>query len=200
MSIKKFIRDRLKDVGLLAGKALTAVTMFSVFFSAIPTHAAMTTWLVPSGDSISPQGWISSTGAANWTNVNDGTCNGLTDYNSSYFYLRYDWYTISLASIPNGSTVNKIEIIPCLASQSAVTSTAIRVAWRWNGGSPNPSGYNDYTYISGTTPIERATTTWTGLSISKNSASTLELGAASLWSTSTWAGSVASKFRIRITY
>lgn len=120
--------------------------------------------------------WTPSTGTTHYTLVDESACNGTTDYNSTNTVGNRDSYGVSLASVPNGSTITAVEITPC-ASRNKSTgggSATMNVFYRYNGvDSADAGSYS----LTGTTPTQLAATTFSGLSLVKGSASTLQIGA-----------------------
>ena len=137
--------------------------------------ADSTSSLLPSSDGAYLQ-WTPSTGTTHYTLVDESTCNGTTDYNSTNTVGNRDSYGISLASVPNGSTITAIEITPC-ASRNKSTgggSATMDVFYRYNGVDSADAG--NYA-LAGTTPTQLAATTFSGLSLVKGSSSALQIGA-----------------------
>ena len=119
--------------------------------------------------------WTPSTGTTHYTLVDESTCNGTSDYNSTNTVGSRDSYDTSLASVPNGSTVTAIEITPCASRNKAGGGSAtMNVFYRYNGMDSADAG--NYT-LTGATPTQLAATAFSGLSLVKGSASTLQIGA-----------------------
>lgn len=118
--------------------------------------------------------WTPSTGTTHYTLVDETTCNGTTDYVSTTVAGNRDSYSVSLASVPNGSIITGVSLTPC-ASKDATSGTAsMSVFYRLNGANSADSGA--YT-LSGKTPVDLSATNYTGLSVTKNASTTLESGA-----------------------
>lgn len=161
-----------------------------------PVLAAQTAWLVPFDNAT--VFWNSSGGGANYTNVDDSLfCDGNTTYNYSTTTLDSDMYQVSLSTVPNGSTINKIEIWPCTSANSGSGSSTIKIKWDWNGGGTY-YGKRDVQNIGGTTPQDHyLPTVWSGLSLSKTSSSKLDIGVANMNGTN---GARISRIRVKIHY
>jgi hypothetical protein len=163
--------NKLHKILLVAGSALAVGLIVHI----LPTLANTTPELLPTGDGTYVQ-WSTSTGSSHSVNVDESTCNGVTDYNYTNTVGNRDSYTLSLASIPDGSTITAIAITPC-ASKNATTSTStLDVFYRF--GTTNSADMGSYQLTgTSTTPIQLATTTYSGLSHLKGAASTLQIGA-----------------------
>lgn len=150
------------------------VTLGMLFTIASTSFAANTLKLLPNGagnfTSFTP-----STGLTNYLLVDETTCNGLTDYNFTTTVGNRDSYAVSLSSIRNGSQINAISITPCASRNSTGSSNPImNVFYRLNG--PNSADSGSYS-LTGTTPTLLSATSFTGLSLIKNSSTTFESGA-----------------------
>jgi len=82
---------------------------------------------------------------------------------------------VSLTSVPNGAKITQIDI-QRVASRTATgaANPVMNVFYRYGGLNSADSG--SYS-LSGATPTDLATTTYSGLSLLKTSTSTLESGA-----------------------
>lgn len=161
----------LKVRGLLViALALLGTTLVFVY----TVFANTTSALLPSSEGTYLQ-WTPKTGSTHYTMVRESSCNGTTDYNYATSTGKRDSYGVSIASVPNGSTITAIAFIPC-ASQSTTggTTSTMNVFYRYSGAYSADAGA--YT-LSGTTPTTLATTTYSGLSLVKGSGSTLQIGA-----------------------
>ncbi len=119
--------------------------------------------------------WTPSSGTTHYTLVDEVTCNGTTDYNSTNTVGNRDSYGTNLAPLPNGSVITQIDISPCASQNSAGSSSSVlNVFYRLNGIDSSDSG--SYA-LSGTKPSQLGATTFSGLSTMKTSTTTLELGA-----------------------
>jgi hypothetical protein len=155
---------------LLAGLFLTlAVVTLIVLPNAFATNE-----LLPSADGNYLQ-WTPSTGSTHYTLVDEQVCNGTTDYNFTTTVGNRDSYSVSLASVPNAATITSIKITPCASRNSnGGANPVMNVFYRFNGvNSADAGAYS----LTGTTPINLATTTFSSLSLVKSSTSTLEVGA-----------------------
>lgn len=153
---------------LLGGGALLTVAL-----GASIAFASTTAGLLPSG--VGNYNQFATVGSAtHYLNVDESTCNGTTDYNHTTVVGERDSYTVSLASVPNGAVITSVAIKPCASrSASGGTDPVANVFYRWNGANSADSG--SYT-LTGTTPVELATTTYS-VTLTKNASSTLEIGA-----------------------
>ena len=149
-----------------------SISLLSLFTLAV-AFAATTSTLLPTGDGFYTA-WTPSTGSTHYTLVDELTCNGTTDYVSTTGVGNRDSYAVSLASVPDGSTITSIAVTPC-ASKSKNSGTAnMALFYRLNGANSADSA----TYsLTGTTPTSLTQTSFTGLAIVKTSTTTLEVGA-----------------------
>ncbi len=136
--------------------------------------ALTTSSLVPVSDG-NYTSWTPNSGASHFALVDEATCNGTTDYNSTNTVGNRDSYGISLATVPNGSVITDIAITPCASRNSAGGgSSTMNVFYRMNGtNSSDAGGYA----LTGTTPAGLSASTFSSLNILKTSTSTLESGA-----------------------
>src|SRR6185436_5861799 len=108
------------------------------------------------------------TGSNHFAMVDETTCNGTTDYNEEATLSQRDSYVISLSSIPDGATINQIDITPCASRRSTGSgSTTFNVFYRLNSVDSADAGA--YALPTGTTPSVLSATSFTGLSIVKSS-------------------------------
>ena len=136
--------------------------------------ADSTSSLLPSSGGAYLQ-WTPSTGTTHYTLVDESTCNGTTDYDSTNSVGNRDSYGVSLASVPNGSTITAIEITPCASrNKTGGGSGTMNVFYRYSG--VDSADVGNYA-LTGTTPTQLTATTFSGLSLVKGSASTLQIGA-----------------------
>lgn len=156
---------------------------------------ATTASIVPTGSG-TYSAWTPSTGSTHYTLVDESSCNGTTDYVSTTVAGNRDSYAVSLASVPNGATITSIAVTPCASKTKSSGSSVMKVFYRLNG--TNSADGGSYS-LTGSTPTTLATTTYAGLSVTKNASTTLEIGAV-LTSTSGSAGARLSKIATVITY
>jgi hypothetical protein len=135
--------------------------------------ASTTASIIPTGVG-TYSAWTPSTGATHYTLVDETTCNGTTDYVSTTVTGSRDSYAVSLGSIPDGSTVTAIAVTPCASKSKSSGSSVMNVFYRMNGSNSADAGAYS---LTGTTPTALAATNYTGLSITKNASTTLEIGA-----------------------
>jgi hypothetical protein len=138
----------------------------------ISVASASFTSLLPTGAG-SYSAWALSTGTTHYTLVDESSCNGVTDYVSTTVVGSRDSYAVSLAGVPDGSTITSVQITPC-ASRNSNKSSVMNVFYRLNGVNSTDQGAYS---LSGTTPAPLTATNFSGLSIVKNSSTTLEIGA-----------------------
>ena len=170
----------------------STAAVFSVVAFLIVSAASV--YLLPVSDGNYTQ-WTPSTGSTHYTLVDETSCNGTTDYVSTATTGNRDSYGLDISSIPNGYTITKIEIKPCASRNSnGGGSSTMNVFYRWNGANSSDAG--SYA-LTGTTPAELATTTFSSLSLSKGAGSTLEIGAVY---TSGTKGARLSRIRANVTY
>jgi hypothetical protein len=127
--------------------------------------------------------------------VDETPCNGLTDYNSTTVVGNRDSYGVDISTIPNGATITKIELVPCAARAApGGGNPTINVFYRLNGTDSADAGAYA---LTGTTPSDLATTSFSGLSIVKSATTTLEDGVVL---TSGNKGARLSRIAMTITY
>lgn len=148
--------------------AMVAILMFAYLAFADGTGS-----LLPTSDGAYTQ-WTPSTGSTHYTLVDESSCNGTSDYNSTNTVGNRDTYGVSIASVPNGATVTEVAITPCASNDKNGQGSTLNVFYRWNGANSADAG--NYT-LSGTTPTQLSTATFSGLSFVKGSGSILEVGA-----------------------
>ena len=182
----------VKNKILLAGGA----TIFGVSALLIAQWvlADTTASILPSSEGAYLQ-WKPSTGTTHYTLVDESTCNGTTDYNSTNTVGNRDAYGVSIVAVPDGSTITAIEITPCASrNKTGGGSATMNVFYLWNGADSSDAG--NYA-LTGTTPTQLSATTFSGLSLVKGSASTLQIGA--VFSAGT-KGARLSRIAVVITY
>lgn len=140
--------------------------------------------------------WTPSTGTTHYTLVDESACNGTTDYNVTTTVGNRDSYGVIIGSIPNGATISKIDIKPCASrnNNGGGGSATMNVFYRFNGTDGADAG--NYA-LTGTTPVELATTSFTGLSLVRGPSSALEIGAVLSAGTK---GARLSRIATQITY
>lgn len=149
-----------------------------LFGTMLLSNASTTTILLPDADGTYTD-WKPSAGTSRVAMVDDplsGPCNGVVDYVAHTANNKRTSFRVSLASVPDGSTITDIRVIPCASNNisGSTASTTLNVFYRLNGMNSADSG----TYsLKGTTPFALATTTFSGLSIKKSSRGILEVGA-----------------------
>ena len=168
MIITSNLQRKLTLLGIAAGSV-------GVFVLAQLAFADVSGTLLPLSDGAYLQ-WTPSTGTTHYVLVDESSCNGTTDYNSTNGVGNRDAYGLSLASIPNGSTITAIEITPCASNnkQGGGTASTLNVFYRFNGTDSADAG--SYA-LTGTTPVQLAATTFSGLSFVKGASSALQIGA-----------------------
>src|SRR3989344_266806 len=154
---------------LIGGTILTALTVLLVQV----VLADVTCALLPVSDGAYLQ-WTPKTGTTHYTMVDESSCNGTTDYNSTNTVGNRDSYGVSLASVPNGSTITAIEITPFASrTKTGRDSATMNVFYHFSG--VNSADAGNYA-LTGTTPTQLVATTFSGLSLVKGSSSTLQIG------------------------
>ena len=69
--------------------------------------------------------WKPNTAVANWTTVDESSCNGATDYVATSTTAKRDSYSISLSSIPNNSVISAIAVTPCASRATTGTGSSV---------------------------------------------------------------------------
>ncbi len=151
-------------IGLLSSVVISQAAFADVSGVLTPFHEGGFSQLTPS-----------QLGARRVFMVDEQRCNGKTDYNFTNLVGAKDSYTVDLRSVPNGSIVYGLEIIPCAsAHQNGNVPSVMNVFYRFNGNMSRPLG--NYA-LNGFDPVPLASTQFFGLSLVKNSNSVLEIGA-----------------------
>lgn len=177
-------------------KAAIGIGSAAIVGAAFFVFADVTGELPPSSDGNYLQWTISNgTSTQHYTRVDEASCNGTTDYNYTNTVGNRDSYGVSLSSIPNGSVITAIEITPCASrNKGGGGSATMNVFYRFNGADSADAG--SYA-LTGTTPVGLSATTYSGLSLSKDSSSTLEIGAVLSAGTK---GARLSRISVKVTY
>ena len=177
-----------KKRGIAMGLGIAALVTAGI------AYASVVSGLLPTSDG-TYKAWTPSTGTTHYTLVDESSCNGTTDYNSTTITGNRDSYGISLSGVPNGAVVSGIAIKPCASRNSSGGGSAtMNVFYRWNG--TNSADAGAYA-LTGTTPVNLATTTFSGLALNKRSSNTAEIGA--IYSSGT-KGARLSRIAAEITY
>lgn len=167
MKITYNFKNKIRLVG--------GAVMFGVFALLLTqlVLADSTGSLLPSSDGAYLQ-WTPKTGTTHYTTIDESSCNGTTDYNSTNTVGNRDSYGVSLASIPDGATITAIGITPCASRNKPGGSATMNVFYHFSG--VNSADAGSYA-LTGTTPTQLGVTTFSGLSLVKGSSSTLQIGA-----------------------
>jgi hypothetical protein len=170
------------------------IIFFSLLFLPQAVFADQTASLLPVSDGNYLQ-WTPKSGTTHFTQVDETTCNGTTDYNSTTTVGNRDSYGTSLSSIPDGSTITQLDITPCASRvSSGGANSTMNVFYRLNGIDSSDAG--NYS-LTGTTPTVLSATTFSGLSTNKSSTTILETGAVLSAGTK---GARLSQISVKITY
>lgn len=170
-----------KYIGLLVLGSLSAA------------FALTTVSLVPTGVG-TYSAWTPSTGTTHYTLVDESACNGTTDYVSTGTVGARDSYAVSLAGIPDGSTITGVSLTPCASRAVSTKAATVSVFYRLNGAnSADSAAYS----LSGTTPVDLAATNYSGLSVVKGTSTTFETGVVLVSGTS---GARLSRLAAVVTY
>ncbi len=156
-------------------RSVLAVGFFSIgLLMASVAHGATTATLYPISDGTYAQ-MTPKSGSVHYTQVDETTCNGTTDYVSETTTTQRDSYGISLSSVPNGATITNIQLTPCASRNSSGSGSAtMNVFYRYNGANSADAGAYA---VTGTTPGALSATNFGSLSFVKGATSTLEIGA-----------------------
>lgn len=111
-------------------------------------------------------------------NVDDTpACNGTTDYNETFGVGDRDSYFIDISSIPNGSLVTQIDIVPCASRASVLPGGAkMKVFAIVDAAQSADKGSYSIGLGAGNTPIRLATTT-VFTNFVKTATTTVQIGA-----------------------
>lgn len=141
----------------------------------VSAYAASSGTILPKAEGAYLQ-WTPSTGTTHYSLVDESSCNGTTDYVSTATVGNRDSYVVSTSTVPAGSTITDIAIRPCASRNSGGGggSSTMNVFYRFGGIDSSDSG--SYA-LTGTTPTNLATTTFSSLSLLVTSTTTLEAGA-----------------------
>jgi len=158
--------------------AILPVLLFAACIFPSKSSASTTAVLLPQSDGLYKQ-LKPKSGTVHYTQVKETRCDGTTTYNSTgtISITARDSYGISVTSvgIGDGAIISEIDIVPCASLNSGTGTATSNVFYRWNGVDSSDQGAYS---VSGTTPVELATTTaFSGLNLLKTSTSTLEIGA-----------------------
>lgn len=106
--------------------------------------------------------------------VDESSCDANTSFNRETTVGGRDSYGVSLSSIPNGSTITKIDVTPCASKNtSGGVNTTLNVFYRLDGvDSADSGGYS----LTTTTPAVLGVTSFSGLAATKSGSTTLEVG------------------------
>ena len=146
---------------------------FLIAGSAAIVFASTTATILPTGVGAYST-WTPSTGTTHYTLVDESSCNGTTDYVSTTVNGNRDSYAVSVSSVPNGSVITGISLTPCASKTTSSGTSNMAVFYRLNG--TNSADSTTYT-LSGTKPVDLSSSSSTGLAVTKNSSTTLEIGA-----------------------
>lgn len=147
--------------------------IFVFFILSKQTFASTTAALLPTSTGTYSQ-WTPKSGSTHYTQVDEASCNGNTDFNRETTVGQRDSYGLTISSVPDGATITQIDITPCASKNtSGGLSTTFDVFYRLNGvDSADMPGYT----LTTTTPAGLSTTSYSGLSTVKNGSTTLEIG------------------------
>ena len=191
-SLEKIIM--YKKYGVKGVLSVSAALVLASILSVGNALADSSNSLLPTANGNYTQ-WTPSTGTNHAANVDETPCNGLTDYNSTTVAGNRDSYTVDISSVPNGATITAIAVQPCASRvTSGGAAPTMNIFYRYGGVDSADSG--SYS-LSGTTPADLATTTYSSLSKIKSATSTLEIGAVL---TSGAKGARLSRISTQITY
>lgn len=137
------------------------------------SQASTTLSLLPVNDGNYTQ-WTPNSGTSHYTQVDESSCNGNTDFNRETTVSQRDSYGLDLSSVPNGATITQIAITPCASKNSnGGTNTTFDVFYRLDGiNSADMPGYT----LTTTTPTTLSTTNFSGLLVLKSGTTSLEVG------------------------
>lgn len=118
--------------------------------------------------------WTPNAGSVRYTTVDESSCNGNTDFVATNTVAARQSFGLNLANIPDGSVITAIAVTPCLSRNlSGTGTTAIKVFYVHNGVNSADGG----NYLpTGTTPTNQSATTFSGLSITRLSTTTIGAG------------------------
>ena len=151
---------------------LTIACMY-VCLVALYAYASTTGFLLPTSDGNYTQ-WTPKSGTSHFAMVDESICNGTTDYNSTTVVGRRDSYVVSTSSVPNGAKITQIDIKPCASrNNTGFGSAVMNVFYRFGGVNSSDSGAYS---LTGTTPAELATTSFSSLSLLQTATTALESG------------------------
>lgn len=140
-------------------------------------YAAGTGYLPPIGNG-THQDFTPVGSALRFENVDDTpSCNGLTDYNETFTVGDRDSYVIDISSIPNGSLVTQIDIVPCASRASALPGGAqMKVFAIVDAAQSADKGSYSVGLGAGNVPVRLATTT-IFTNFVKTATTTVQIGA-----------------------
>lgn len=174
--------------------ALFSFLLLSVAVLPFHAYALTTATILPTADGNYKQ-FTPKSGTSHFAMVDESSCNGNTDHNRTTVVGERDSYVISLSSIPNNSTITQIDITPCASRNSAgAADPVMNVFYRLNSVDSADAGAYA---LTGTTPVDLSTTSYSSLSIAKTGTTALEIGAVL---TSSTKGVKLSRIAAVITY
>jgi hypothetical protein len=161
----------MRDTKRAIASASVSLVFIALGFAFI-ANAATLVQLAPNG--VGNYNQFTTVGTTtHYLNVDEATCNGLTDYNQTSTVGNRDSYAVSLSGVPDGAVITSVAIKPCASRvTSGGADPVANVFYRWNGANSTDSGAYA---LTGTTPVELATTTYP-VSLTKTSTSSLEIG------------------------
>jgi hypothetical protein len=167
----QFISSHMRDTKRAIASASVSLVFIALGFAFI-ANAATLVQLAPNG--VGNYNQFTTVGTTtHYLNVDEATCNGLTDYNQTSTVGNRDSYAVSLSGVPDGAVITSVAIKPCASRvTSGGADPVANVFYRWNGANSTDSGAYA---LTGTTPVELATTTYP-VSLTKTSTSSLEIG------------------------
>ncbi len=164
----------LRNLKTTSSVALLVASLLLVLIT-FTAYGAVTGTVLPTSDGTYTS-WTPKAGVTHYTQVDESTCNGTTDYVSETTVGERDSFGVSLAGVPNGATITNIQLTPCASRNSGGGggSATLNVFYRFNGvDSADQGGYA----LTGTTPGALSATNFSSLALVKSATSTLEVGA-----------------------
>ncbi len=135
---------------------------------------------------------------SHYTNVDDSNC-GDGEYNWTTTLNDIDSYKVDISSIA-GNTINAIKIHTCASSGNTDNGqSSLQLFYRWNGTNGPLSAHQTF-YCSHNNPDWGASSTFSGLSLSVDALSSLEIGAIYSSSTPSNCGIKIGAIKADVTY
>ena len=164
-----------------------------------PDDAVYTNWVRPQAQG-SYSEWTPTppdAGNAHFFLVSEAVCDKNNTYVATRVIGKTELYAVSLAGVPNGATINDIEVDLCASNDgvdAAKPAGMLAALYRFSGG---PIAEGKEAEVMGTEPGKFALATWSNLKLVKTAGSTFEVG---MRLTGGTLGARVSRVAVRVRY